>query len=67
MDPQVEKVATEAVLTKVEKNVKKEKPLKPARSEAELLALKQRKIQIFFSGTNALVACLTCLKVFDII
>lgn len=46
---------------------KPKKPLKPARSQAELVALRQRWIQIALTGTNCLVACLTCLKVFGIL
>jgi hypothetical protein len=43
------------------------KELKEARSQAELTALSQRRIQIILSATNVTVACLTCLKVFDIL
>jgi enamine deaminase RidA (YjgF/YER057c/UK114 family) len=45
----------------------KGKPLKPARSQAEVQALHQRNIQIALTATNVLIASLTCLKVFGIL
>jgi hypothetical protein len=51
-----------------------EKPLKPARSQAELralqqrdLAFKQRRLQIFLVSTNVLISALVALKLFEII
>jgi hypothetical protein len=41
--------------------------LKKARSEAELIALSQRKIQITLTATNVLVSCLIALKTFGLI
>jgi len=41
--------------------------LKHARSQAELIAIQQRGIQIALTATNVIVACLTCLKVFGIL
>lgn len=46
---------------------KQKKPLKPARSEAELIALSQRKWQIALTATNVLVGCLIALRTFGII
>lgn len=47
--------------------VKPKKPLKAARSQAELTALSQRKIQIVLSCTNIFISALIALKAFGII
>jgi hypothetical protein len=43
------------------------KPKKYARSEAELIALKQRRIQIVLTAANVCASVLTLLKVFGIL
>lgn len=43
------------------------KPLKVARSQAEIQALRQRNIQIVLTATNVILAGLTCLRVFGIL
>lgn len=45
----------------------KHKPLKPARSKAEVTAIKQRNVQIALVATNVCVSVLIALKTFDII
>lgn len=51
----------------METKEKKEKPLKFARSAAELHAIKQRNIQICLVATNVLLSALIALKTFGII
>ena len=68
LDPEVEKIAVEAAtVTDTEKKAGQDKPLKPARSEAELTALKQRNLQIALVATNVIIGCLTVLKVYGIL
>lgn len=67
MDPAEKLLRAEAKAVESPKPQKREKPLKPYRSHAERVALKQRNIQIALTATNVLVACLTCLKVFGIL
>lgn len=43
------------------------KPLKPARSQAELQAVKQRNIQIILVATNVIVTSLVALKTFGLL
>lgn len=43
------------------------KPLKRARSQAELTAVKQRRTQIILVATNVLISALIALKTFGII
>jgi hypothetical protein len=45
----------------------REEPKKYARSQLEIVAARQRNVQIGLTATNCLVACLTCLKVFGIL
>lgn len=44
-----------------------DKPLKRARSEAELIALRQRKVQIRLVALNVFISALIALKTFAII
>lgn len=44
-----------------------EKPLKPARSQAEVIAVKQRNVQICLVASNVVVSILIALKTFNII
>jgi len=44
-----------------------DKPLKPARSRAELQAIKQRNVQIALVATNVLISLLIALKTFGVI
>jgi hypothetical protein len=48
-------------------NDKPSKPLKPARSQAELLAVRQRWITIIIQSIALVIALLTCLRVFGIL
>jgi hypothetical protein len=43
------------------------KPLKPARSEAELTRVKQGKALIFLNCLNVVIGCLIALKTFGLI
>ncbi len=45
----------------------KDKPLKAARSQAELQAIKQRNIQIGLVATNVIVTLLVALKTFGLL
>jgi hypothetical protein len=67
LDPEVERIAVETAVTDTEKKAEKEKPLKPARSEAELTAIKQRNLQILLVATNVVIGGLTVLKVYGIL
>jgi hypothetical protein len=60
VDPEISRIATEVVAHESEQ--KQEKPLKPARSEAELHAVKQRNVQI-----GLVASILIALKTFGII
>lgn len=44
-----------------------DKPLKAARSQAELQAIKQRNIQIALVATNVIITMLVALKTFGIL
>lgn len=46
---------------------KAQKPLRAARSQAEVQAIKQRNIQIALTATNVLLSALTVFKVFGIL
>jgi hypothetical protein len=46
---------------------KPQKPLKPARSEAELTRVKQGKALIFLNCLNVCIGCLIALKAFGLI
>jgi hypothetical protein len=52
-------------VTSTEKKADKQN-LKPARSEAELTAVKQRNLQILLVATNVVIGGLTVLKVYGI-
>ena len=45
---------------------KKGEPLKEARSEAELTAIKQRNLQIVLVATNVVISALIALKTFGV-
>jgi hypothetical protein len=49
------------------KTEKPVKPLKPARSEAELTRVKQGKALIFLNCLNVVIGCLIALKTFGLI
>lgn len=51
----------------LEYKVKEEKPLKHARSQAELTRVKQGKTLIFLNCLNVCIGCLIALKTFGLI
>ena len=66
LDPRLDP-AVIAAKAEDEPVVKPPKPLKPARSQAELTALKQRRVQIFLVSTNVVISALIALKTFGLI
>lgn len=64
IDPEILKVEAEASAHEKEK---RQKPLKPARSQAELVRTRNSNIMLFFAVTQSTVTILIALKTFGII
>lgn len=68
VDPEVAKIMIEAGAQKVdEEPVKKSKPLKPARSQAELTRVRQGYLLISLNCLNVCIGALIALRAFGLI